>query len=94
MKTDEFDFEELVNAPQFTSDLAFSLNGMSTDEYIAKVTDEINKINLDSVPIDRWDMLVTFLLASLEVAGDFFIGDPGFKNSLANKNGPFCKWLI
>ena len=93
MKTDEFDFEELVNAPQFTSDLAFSLNGMSTDEYIAKVTDEINKINLDSVPIDRWDMLVTFLLASLEVAGDFFVGDPGFKNSLANKNGPFCKWL-
>lgn len=93
MKTDEFDFEELVNAARFTSDLAFSLDGLSADEYIAKVTDEINKINLDSVPIDRWDILVTFLLASLEVAGDFFVGDPGFKNSLANKNGPFCKWL-
>ena len=93
MTAEGFDFEKLVNAPAFTSDLAFSLDGMSVDEYIAKVTDEINKINLDSVPIDRWDMLVTFLLASLEVAGDFFIGDPSFKHSLANKNGPFCKWL-
>lgn len=93
MTVNEFDFDKLVNAPAFSSDLAFSLNGLTADEYIAKVTDEINKINLDSVPIDRWDMLVTFLLASLEVAGDFFSGDPDFKNSLANKNGPFCKWL-
>lgn len=89
----EIDFDKLVNATEFTSDLAFSLNGMSADEYIAKVTDEINKIDLSSVPIDRWDILVTFMLASLEVAGDFFIGDPDFKHSLANKNGPFCKWL-
>ncbi len=93
MPVETFDFDELVNAPAFTSDLSFSLNGLSADEYIAKVTDEINQINLDSVPIDRWDMVVTFLLASLEVAGDFFIGDPSFKRSLANKNGPFCKWL-
>lgn len=93
MKTDEFDFDRLVSAKRFTSDLAFSLNGLSADEYIAKITDEINEIDLDSVPIDKWDMAVTFLLATLETAGDFFIGDPGFKNSLANKNGPFCKWL-
>ena len=93
MNIDEVDFDELVNASPFASDLAFSLNGMTADEYIAKVTEEINKIDLRSVPVDKWDILVTFLLASLEVAGDFFIGDPGFKHSLANKNGPFCKWL-
>lgn len=91
MKADEFD--RLVNAKRFTSDLAFSLNGLSADEYIAKITDEIKEIDLDPVPIDKWDMVVTFLLATLESAGDFFIGDPGFKISLANKNGPFCKWL-
>lgn len=91
MKADEFD--RLVNAKRFTSDLAFSLNGLSADEYIDKITDEIKEIDLDPVPIDKWDMVVTFLLATLESAGDFFIGDPGFKSSLANKNGPFCKWL-
>lgn len=93
MTVNEFDFDKLVNAPAFSSDLAFSLNGMTAEEYIAKVTDEINKINLDSVPIDRWDIVVTFSLALLEVAGDFFIGDPSFKHSLVNKNGPLCKWL-
>lgn len=93
MTVNEFDFDKLVNAPAFSSDLAFSLNGLTAEEYIAKVTDEINKINLDSVPIDRWDIVVTFSLALLEVAGDFFIGDPSFKHSLANKNGPVCKWL-
>lgn len=91
MKADEFD--RLVNAKRFTSDLAFSLNGLSADEYIDKITDEIKEIDLDPVPIDKWDMVVTFLLATLESAGDFFIGDPSFKSSLANKNGPFCKWL-
>ena len=93
MTVNEFDFDKIVNAPAFSSDLAFSLNGMTAEEYIAKVTDEINKINLDAVPIDRWDIVVTFSLALLEVAGDFFIGDPSFKHSLANKNGPLCKWL-
>ena len=93
MNINEIDFDELVNETSFTSDLAFSLHGMTADEYIAKVTEEINKIDLKSVPVDKWDLLVTFLLASLEVAGDFFVGDPDFKHSLANKNGPFCKWL-
>jgi len=93
MTINDIDFEKLVNDAQYKSDLVFSLNGMTADEYIAKVTDEINKIDLTSIPIDRWDMVVTFMLATLEVAGDFFIGDPSFKNSLANKNGPFCKWL-
>ena len=87
------DFDSLVNAAPFRSDLAFSLNGLTADEYIAKVTDEINKIDLKAIPIDKWDIIVTFMLAVLEVGGDFFIGDPSFKHSLANKNGPFCKWL-
>lgn len=92
-EVNDIDFDSLVNAAPFKSDLAFSLNGLTADEYIAKVTEEINKVDLASVPIDKWDMLVSFLLAALEVAATFFIGDPGFKYSLANKNGPFCKWL-
>ena len=93
MTLNDIDFDSLVNAKTFTSELAFNLNGMTADEYVAQVTDEINKIDLTCIPIDKWDMLVTFMLAALEVGGDFFIGDPDFKNSLANKNGPFCKWL-
>lgn len=92
-KMNDINFEKFLNDSSFKSELAFSLNGMSADEYIAQVVDEMNKIDLSSIPIDKWDLIVVFMLAVLEVAGDFYIGDPSFKNSLANKNGPFCKWL-
>lgn len=90
---EDIDFDKFAAFLPCKSELAFSLNGMSADEYIAKVTDEINGINLESIPVDRWDLMVAFSLGMLGVAGDFFIGDPGYKHSLANKNGPFCKWL-
>lgn len=93
MANDDIDFEELLGSTTFKSDLAFRLDGMSADEYVARVVDEMNQIDLSSIPIDKWDLVVAFMLATLEVAGDFFIGDPIYKNSLANKNGPFCKWL-
>lgn len=93
MRIDDSDYNALINDEQFKSELVCNLNGMTIDDYIAKVTDEMNKIDLSSVPIDKWDLIVAFSLAVLEVAGDFFIGDPSFKHSLANKNGPFCKWL-
>lgn len=85
--------DELLKAKPYEGGLVFNVNGMSADDYIAKITEEMNAIDLSSVPFDKWDLVVTFSLAILEVAGDFFMGDPGFKHSLANKNGPFCKWL-
>ena len=93
MKLDELDFEQLPHIKPYPDDMVFKIDGMTEDEYIAKITEEINAIDLTSVPIDKWDIWVTFLLATLEVGGDFFLGDPDFKYSLANRNGPFIKWM-
>jgi hypothetical protein len=93
MKLEELDFEQLPHRKPYPGDMVFKIDGMTEDEYIAKITEEINAIDLTSVPIDKWDILVTFLLATLEVGGDFFLGDPDFKYSLANSNGPFVKWM-
>lgn len=93
MKLDELDFEQLPYRKPYPEDMVFKIDGMSEDEYIAKITEEINAIDLTSVPIDKWDIWVTFLLATLEVSGDFFLGDPDFKYSLANRNGRFVKEL-
>ena len=93
MKLDELDFEQLPHIKPYPGDMVFKIDGMTEDEYIAKITAEINAIDLTSVPIDKWDIWVTFLLATLEVGGDFFLGDPDFKYSLANRNGPFVNWM-
>ena len=83
----------LEDIKPYEGDLLFKIDGMSADEYIQKLTEEMNKIEFDSIPFDKWDYIISFSLALLEVAGDFFIGDPQFKHSLANKNGPFVKWM-
>lgn len=93
MNLEELNYDELLKMKPYEGDLVFNVNEMTADEYISKITEEMNAIDLSSVPIDKWDIVVTFALAVLEVAGDFFIGDPSFKYSLANKNGPFCEWL-
>ncbi len=93
MNLEELNYDELLKMKPYEGDLVFNVNGMTADEYIAKITEEMNAIDLSSVPIDKWDIVVTFSLATLEVAGDFFIGDPSFKYSLANKDGKFCRWL-
>ena len=83
----------LEDIKPYEGDLLFKIDGMSADEYIQKLTEEMNQIQYDSIPFDKWDYIVSFSLALLEVAGDFFIGDPQFKHSLANKNGPLVKWM-
>lgn len=93
-QTTPIDFSQFEGIePYYNNDMIFSLDGLNADEYIAKVTKEMNSIEFDSIPFDKWDYIVAFSLALLEVAGDFFMGDPAFKHSLANKNGPFCQWL-
>ena len=84
---------DLENLPPWPGDMAFKLDGMSADEYIEKLTKEMNSIDFDSIPFDKWDYILVFSLALMEVAGDFFIGDPQFKHSLANKNGTLVQWM-
>lgn len=83
----------LEDIKPYDGDLMFEVDGISADDYIKKITEEMNQINFDSIPFDKWDYIIAFSLALIEVAGDFFIGDPQFKHSLANKNGPFVKWM-
>lgn len=93
LKSDENILLRLEDIKPYEGDLLFKVDGMSADEYIQKLTEEMNKIEFDTIPFDKWDYIVSFSLALLEVAGDFFIGDPQFKHSLANKNGPLVKWM-
>lgn len=83
----------LEDIKPYEGDLMFKIDGKTADEYVQSLTEEMNKIEFDQIPFDKWDYIISFSLALLEVAGDFFIGDPQFKHSLANKNGPFVQWL-
>lgn len=93
LKSDENILLRLEDIKPYEGDLLFKVDGMSADEYIQKLTEEMNKIESDTIPFDKWDYIIAFSLALIEVAGDFFIGDPQFKYSLANKNGPLVKWM-
>lgn len=86
-------FEALEKMPPYPGDLVFRMDDVDGEEYVKKLTEEMDAIDLDSIPFDKWDFVMAFFLAIIEVAGDFFLGDPAFKYSLANKNGPFVKWL-
>ena len=90
-------FDWLEKMPPYQSDMKITLDGLSADEYIAKLSDEMNAIDLRSIPFDKWDYIVTFSLAMMEVAADFFICDPKFKPSLAHtlsdKNTNLGAWL-
>lgn len=75
------------------SALTFKLDGLSIDEYIDKLNKEMAAINFDTIPFDKWDCIVAFGVSLIEIGLDFFVGDPAFKYSLANKNGPFVNWM-
>ena len=91
------DFSELCDDIPVQEDLETILDGMTPDEYIAKLTEEMDAMEFDSIPFDRSDYIVAFSLALLEVAGDFFIADPGYSKSLANKlsdkNNKLGEWM-
>jgi len=91
--TQELDSLDSIVFEPYPGLAKFTIDGLSSDEYLQKITEEMNQACIDSIPFDKWDYIISFSLALLEVAGDFFIGDPAFKHSLANKNGPFVKWL-
>lgn len=80
-----------------SEDQEFELNGMTPDEYIEKLTKEMNALEIDSIPFERSDYIVAFSLALLEVAGDFFIADPGYSKSLtrklSDKNNQLGRWM-
>ena len=69
MNLEELNYDELLKMKPYDGDLVFNVNGMTADEYISKITEEMNAIDLSSIPIDKWDIVVTFSLAALEVAG-------------------------
>ena len=92
MNNDDF-LLRLEDIKPYSGDTVFKINDLSADEYIRQLTTEMNGIQFDSIPFDKWDCIIAFSLALIEVAGDFFIGDPVFKHSLANKNGPLVKWM-
>jgi len=55
---------------------------------IDNLTNEINSISTVKLSFDKWDYITVFSIAILEVAGDFFLGNPkeGLSKNLSDKN--------
>ncbi len=47
------DYSFLETLPPYPGDMVFKLDGMSTNEYITKLTEEMNAIDFDSIPFDK-----------------------------------------
>lgn len=92
-KTEDADRFSSETIPPYQDDMEIKIDGMRAEEYVTKITEEMNQIEFHSIPLDKWDMIVTFSLALTEIAGDFLIADPGVQNSLASKNGPLVQWM-
>lgn len=89
----DFDFSHLNHIKPYPGDHAFRTSDISFEDEIAKLNEEIAKIDLRSIPFDKWDYIMVFALAIIEIAQDFLIADHNFDKSLAHKDSDFSKWL-
>lgn len=72
----EIDFSILSTIPPFEGDEKINEKLSSIDNEINNLQQSLNKIYTDSIPFDKMDYWVMFLVATLEVAADIFISDP------------------
>lgn len=72
----EMDFSILSSIPPFEGDEKINENLSSLDNEIQNLNKSLNVICTDTIPFDKMDYWVMFLVATLEVAADLFISDP------------------
>ena len=89
----DFDFSHLNHIKPYPGDHAFRTSDISFEDELAKLNEEIAKIDLRSIPFAKWDYIMVFALAIIEIAQDFLIADHNFDKSLAHKDSDFSKWL-
>lgn len=79
------DFSFLNNVKPYCNDTKLNIDEVDIKNEISKLSNEINHIDIRSIPFDKWDYIVAFTIGILEVAGDFFISDHNNKYSVAYK---------
>lgn len=84
----ELDFSFLEKIEPFTNDSKEIIIAKSINDEIEKLTKEIDSIDINSVPFDKWDLIMVFAIGLLEVGSDFLLGNPqkGLSNQLSDKN--------
>ena len=79
------DFSYLNKILPYDRDQKINLSNLNIEEEISNLLNEMNSIDIRSIPFDKWDFIVVFSAAILEVAGDFLISDVNNKDSLSSK---------
>lgn len=79
------DFSFLNKINTYSDDRRLRVLDMNINDEINNLSEEINAIDLKTIPFDKWDYIMAFTLGILEVGGDFFISDHNNKYSVANK---------
>lgn len=87
------DFSHLNDIPPYPGDHVFRTSELSFADEIATLNEEMAQIDLRSIPFDKWDYIMVFGLAMVEIAMDFLISDHNFDKSLAHKDSDFSRWL-
>ena len=84
----KLDFSFLNTIKPYENDTKEVLDIKQLDNEISKLSDEINKIDIKSVPFDKWDFIVVFAVALIEIGADFILGNPqkGLSKTLSDKN--------
>ena len=61
------------------------------DEEIKKLSQEMNDINIDSIPFDKWDYIVMFSVGIIESIVGLLVSSPkeGISKELSDKNSPY-----
>lgn len=83
--TTKLDFSYLSKITPREGDERCSLSCISIEQEIQELQDDMASIVTEGIKFDKWDYIVAFTLALLEVAGDFLLSDHNQKNSLANQ---------
>lgn len=79
------DFSYLNTIPPYKGDKLEFLKEIDIKSEIEQLNNEIQNIDIRSIPFDKWDYIVAFTVGILEVAGDFLISDHNQQNSIAHK---------
>jgi hypothetical protein len=83
-----YDYSFLNTIEPYKNDTKEIFDIRQLDNEISRLSEEISNIDIKTVPFDKWDFIVVFSVALIEVGADFILGDPqkGLSKTLSDKN--------
>lgn len=91
----ELDFTILESIKPYEGDYSEKINEQLIEQELFELCREIDSIDIRSIPFDKWDIIIVFSLAILEVSADFLLGDPkkGPSKEMSDKNSGLGKYF-